>query len=120
LNAPQRAGVLQRKVAMNTRCEEGVVGSSFGLANRTAHVSPRKARGERRDQGRARSSVHPVAFVAGTDAPRIGERAATRGRIAMEGGDKHVRCEASAFRSNSGGPSPTGLRVEFFDTSTFN
>jgi len=47
-----------------------------------------EARGERRDQGRARSSVHLSVFVAGNDAPRIGERAATRGRVATGGGDE--------------------------------
>jgi hypothetical protein len=38
------------------------------------------------------SVSHPpsAAFVAGNDAPLIGERAATRGRIAMEGGDEHA------------------------------
>jgi hypothetical protein len=45
-------------------------------------------RGERRDQGRARLSVHPSAYVAGHDAPLIGERAARRGRCAMECGDE--------------------------------
>jgi hypothetical protein len=31
----------------------------------------------------------PAAFIAHHDAPLIGERAATRGRIAMEVGDEH-------------------------------
>jgi len=43
------------------------------------------------DQGRARSSMttHAAAHVASRDAPLIGERAATRGRGATEGGDEH-------------------------------
>jgi hypothetical protein len=47
-----------------------------------ANVPHRNARGEQRDQGRARASVHPSASVAGNDAPLIDERAATRGRVA--------------------------------------
>jgi hypothetical protein len=41
-----------------------------------ANVSP-AARGERRDQRRARSSGHPAVFIGSNDAPRIGERAGT-------------------------------------------
>jgi hypothetical protein len=36
------------------------------------------ARRKRRDQGRVRSSVHPSAYVAGNEAPLIGERDARR------------------------------------------
>jgi hypothetical protein len=50
---------------------------------------------------------HAPAFVASHDAPLIGERAGTRGRIAMEGGDEHageielpVRASASRTGSN--------------------
>jgi hypothetical protein len=34
------------------------------------------------------SGPHPAAFAAGNDAPLIGERAATRGAGATEGGDE--------------------------------
>jgi hypothetical protein len=37
-------------------------------------------------------------FVAGHDAPRIGERAATRGRIAMKGGDERAGVMRRAIR----------------------
>jgi hypothetical protein len=40
--------------------------------------------------GCARLSVHRSACVAGNDVPLIGERAATRGRSATEGGDEHA------------------------------
>jgi hypothetical protein len=44
----------------------------------------RNARGERRDQGRAHSSMtHSVASVAGSDATLIGDRHATRGNCRM-------------------------------------
>jgi len=33
---------------------------------------------------------HSAAFLAGNDAPLIGDRAATRGRSAMEVGDEHA------------------------------
>jgi hypothetical protein len=90
----------------------------------SAIVLQRNARGERRDQGRTRSSMnlppdvgghagwqqrghgtaglwvprgrdepfapHAAAFVVHHDAPLIGERAATRGRGATEGGDEHA------------------------------
>ena len=46
------------------------------------------------------SRPHSPAFVAGHDAPLIGERAATRGRSAMEGGDEHAGAK-SAIRSRS-------------------
>jgi hypothetical protein len=67
-NAPQRAGAAQRKMA-----------TSAGGAN----IPQRHARSERRHQGRARS---PPA----TMRRRFSERAATRGRGAMEGGDEHA------------------------------
>jgi hypothetical protein len=44
---------------------------------------------------------HAPAFVASHDAPLIGERAGTRGRIAMEGGDEHageIELPVSGFR----------------------
>jgi len=48
-----------------------------------------------------RSHPHPAALVARNDTVLIGERTATRGRIATERGDERGRCEASAFRSRS-------------------
>jgi hypothetical protein len=52
----------------------------------SANVTQRNARGERRDQGRARSSMtHSYAFVAHYDAPPIDERAATRRRDHLSG-----------------------------------
>jgi hypothetical protein len=64
---------------------------------------------ERRYSRRASSSVYPAAFVAGHDAPLIGERAAARGRIAMEGGDARGSAKSGlsfrvpASRTASGG-----------------
>jgi hypothetical protein len=55
-----------------------------------ASLPHRNARGERRDQGRARASVHPSAYVARRDTPLIGDRAATCGRGASEGGDERA------------------------------
>jgi hypothetical protein len=37
------------------------------------------------------------ASIAGTDAPRIGERAATRGRGATEGGAEHAGVKRGAY-----------------------
>jgi hypothetical protein len=66
-------GPAQRKVAMSTvGVRPGAIRSSCSLAN---------ARGWRRDRGRTRSAVQAAASVAGHDAPRIGERAATRWRL---------------------------------------
>jgi hypothetical protein len=36
------------------------------------------------------SRPHAASAVAANDAPLIGERAATRGRVATEGGDEHA------------------------------
>jgi hypothetical protein len=69
---------------------------TLGLRAAAPH---RRARGERRDQGRARSSVHSAAHVARHDAPPIGERTATRGRSATGGGDER----ALASRTGSSG-----------------
>jgi hypothetical protein len=60
------------------------------------------ARGERRDQARARSSVHSSASVARNDTPRIGDRATTRGRIATEGGDGHAGAKSALLGSING------------------
>jgi hypothetical protein len=38
---------------------------------------------------------HAAAFVAAHDAPLIGERAATRGRSATEGGDAHADAKSA-------------------------
>jgi hypothetical protein len=77
------------------RHEERVISLSSSLAN---------ASGERRDQGRARSTMtHPAASIAGHDAPPIGERAATRGRSATEGGDERAGAK-SAIRSQQCAP----------------
>jgi len=64
--APQRAGAALRKVAMST-----TVFKRWRFAG-PRQRSKRHARGQRRDLGRARSSVHSPAFVAGRDAPLIG------------------------------------------------
>jgi hypothetical protein len=58
-------------------------------ASRTPPPTPRDryARGKRRDRD-ARPSVYLSVFVANNDAPLIGERAATRWRRAMDGGDE--------------------------------
>jgi hypothetical protein len=65
------------------RREERVIGSNSSLANR---IQPRKARSKRGDHGRL--TVQSAAIVAHHDAPRIGDRAATRGCIATEGGSE--------------------------------
>ena len=75
--------------------------------------SNRNARRERRDQGRARSSIHPSVFVAHHDAPLIGECAATRGQR-NGGGDEgagvqrssSVRTPASRTGSSGGNRDP--------------
>ena len=74
-------------------------------------VSHRHARGERRDRGRARAWTTPTAtFVAGNDAPLIGERAGTRGGCAMEGGDE---CDAHyPFELDVGGSCGAALPEE--------
>jgi hypothetical protein len=46
-----------------------------------------------------RDSPRPAASVAHHDAPLIGERAATRGRSATEGGDAHASLKKRAIRS---------------------
>jgi hypothetical protein len=47
-------------------------------------------RGERRDQGRARAAMAQAVACVAADARLIAERAATRGRSAMEGGDQRA------------------------------
>ena len=81
----------RRRVAMHAG-----VNRTFSVRARASRtVTPsavpnQHARGERRDQGCARSSVHSSACVAGDDAPPIGERAAIRGRSATERGDERA------------------------------
>jgi hypothetical protein len=95
IGAPQRAGV-NRTLSVRARASRTVT---------PVAVPNRHARGERRDQGRARwSMTHPSTFVAGNAARFIGERAATRGRIATEGGDE--RALASRTGSNGGSLDP--------------
>jgi hypothetical protein len=96
---------------ISTECGDAHAGSKSASSVRAP--AWRTFTAKRRDQGRARWLVHPAAFVAGSDAPLIGERAATRRRIATEGGDAHAgmkreaqrggrrrcarRCESAAF-----------------------
>jgi len=82
---------------VNHQCgdESACVKSGQGFERQIAN-----ARGERRDHGRARSSVHLAACVAGHDAPLIGERAATRGRRATASGDERAGAK-SAWRQDA-------------------
>jgi hypothetical protein len=90
-NAPQRVSAAQRRVAMSAPVRKAAVRSSASSHSscELASVPDRNARAERRDPGRARSSVLSPVSVARHDAPLLGERAATRGRVATEGGDEH-------------------------------
>jgi hypothetical protein len=112
-NAAQRAGASQRKVVTSTPVSRGcgpVVGYRGNKARQ--HVRPprssrpsgndphRHARGERRDQVRAHSKYTCPPSSPSAMRPFIGERDATRGRSATEGGDER----ANLPRWNDTGP----------------
>jgi hypothetical protein len=42
------------------------------------------------------TATRGLPFVAHHDAPRIGQRATTRGRIATDGGDEHVGTKSAS------------------------
>jgi hypothetical protein len=79
-NAPQRAGAAQRRVVMSRQCEKTVDSSRFSLAKRIERRHAEHVAATRM------SGCTTAAFVAHHDAPPIGERAAARGRLAMEDG----------------------------------
>jgi hypothetical protein len=54
-----------------------------------------------REDGTSVSHPHSAAFVAANDTPLIDERAATRGRTAMGGGDEDAGVKRAAIRSIS-------------------
>ena len=81
-NAARRAGAAQWKVAMSTPVDRRLPASYTGTP--AANDATRGAHARR---------YTPTAVAAGNDAPLIGERAATRGRSATEGGDERVGVE---------------------------
>jgi len=99
---------------MSAACEGAPSVRAPGLRTVTpANAPQRHARRERRGQAGARSSTPtapdwPEPFASArarlrsrNDAPLIGERAATRGRIATEGGDEHAGVKRAFIRSNA-------------------
>jgi hypothetical protein len=55
-------------------------------------------------------SIGTPAFLGGNDAPLIGERAATHGRIAMEGGDAHAAAKRALSVFEPSLPNPIKRR----------
>jgi hypothetical protein len=92
------------------RCERRVIGSRSSLANRIERREPtrrrpldRRERVGQTDDPEPRLRFSPPVFCAppsspATEAPLVDERAATRGRIGVEGGDEQAGEEGASVR----------------------